>query len=508
MVDLEYLKLSPWGKFAYNFKAFFKGLPAKLAGFFKAIPKKLYKFWLAFAGIFITIGRAAKDGDWRTRTSFAVMGFGQFTRKQFLRGFISLIFEVLFILYMVFFGGNYLAQMGSLGEVAEVAVKDPLTGITTYEYYDDSLLILLYSLITIFIMVAFLYVWYQSVKGSFLSQQFDEAHIPLPTDKDDIKSYANENYHKTMLAVPVLGLVIFTVIPIVFMILIAFTNYGVDEQNIPHIPPGDLFQWVGFENFANLFGGGLASDSAKFAFTFGSVLLWTVIWAFFATFLNYILGMVVAIMINKKGIRFKKLWRTILVITIAVPQFVSLLFMSQILADNGLINNLLQSWGWIDSYIPFLSTDGNIARTMIIIINVWVGIPYSMLICTGILMNIPEDLYESARIDGAGPVRAYMKITLPYMLHVTTPYLITQFIGNLNNFNVIFLLSGGVPISGDLHNAGSTDLLITWLYKLTFKYNEYGMASVIGIFTFVIVAVTSLILYNRSKAVRNEEEFM
>lgn len=507
MVDLDYLRLSPWGKFAYNFKAFFKGIPTKLATFFKAIPKKLYKLWLAFAGIFTTVGRAVKDGDWKTRVSLAVMGFGQLTRKQILRGVTYFVFEALFILYMVFYGGNYLAQMGSLGEVAEVAVKDPLTDITTYEYYDDSLLILLYSLITIFIMVAFVYVWYQSVKGSFLSQQFDEAHIPLPTDKDDIKSYANENYHKTMLAVPVLGLVIFTVIPIVFMILIAFTNYGIDGDE-QHLPPGDLFQWVGFANFDKLFKGGLAAGSKKFAFTFGSVLLWTVIWAFFATFLNYILGMVIAIMINKKGIRFKKLWRTVLVITIAVPQFVSLLFMSQILADNGLINNLLKSWGWIDSYIPFLSTDGNIARTVIIFINVWIGIPYSMLICTGILMNIPEDLYESARIDGAGPFRAYMKLTLPYMLHVTTPYLITQFIGNLNNFNVIFLLSGGVPIADNLHNAGSTDLLITWLYKLTFTYKEYGMASVIGIFTFVIVAVTSLILYNKSKAVRNEEEFM
>lgn len=507
MVDLEYLKLSPWGKFVFKFKAFFKGLPAAFAAFFKAIPKKLYKMWLAFAGIFITIGRAAKDGDWRTRTTFAVMGFGQLTRKQFLRGIVYLVFEVLFILYMVFFGGGYLAQMGSLGEVAEVIVIDPITNLPKYEYYDDSLLILLYSLVTIFIMVAFLYVWYQSVKGSFLSQQFDEAHIPLLSDKDEIKSYANENYHKTMLAVPVLGLVVFTFLPIVFMILIAFTNYGADGR---HMPPGDLFEWVGFENFINLFGGGLASSSKKFAFTFGSVLLWTVIWAFFATFLNYILGMIVAIMINKKGIKLKKLWRTVLVITIAVPQFVSLMFMSQILADNGLVNKLLESWGWIESgtYIPFLSTDGNLARTLIIIINVWVGIPYSMLICTGILMNIPEDLYESARIDGAGPVRAYMKITLPYMLHVTTPYLITQFIGNLNNFNVIFLLSGNVPISDKLHNAGSTDLLITWLYKLTFNYNEYGMASVIGILTFVIVAVTSLILYNKSKAVQNEEEFM
>ena len=220
--------------------------------------------------------------------------------------------------------------------------------------------------------------------------------------------------------------------------------------------------------------------------------------------------MIVAILINKKGVRCKKLWRTILVMTIAIPQFVSLMFMSQLLADHGLLNNLMLKWGWIDKPIPFL-TDGTLARVMIIIINMWIGIPYTMLICTGILMNIPQDLYESARMDGAGPIRAYMKITLPYMLHVTAPYLITQFIGNLNNFNVIFLLSGGNPpldMSGVPTGAGKTDLLITWLYKLTVTESQYGVASVIGIFTFVIVAVLSLILYNRSKSVKNEEEFM
>lgn len=220
--------------------------------------------------------------------------------------------------------------------------------------------------------------------------------------------------------------------------------------------------------------------------------------------------MIVAILINKKGVRCKKLWRTILVMTIAIPQFVSLMFMSQLLADQGLLNNLMLKWGWIDKPIPFL-TDGTLARVMIIIINMWIGIPYTMLICTGILMNIPQDLYESARMDGAGPIRAYMKITLPYMLHVTAPYLITQFIGNLNNFNVIFLLSGGNPpldMSGVPTGAGKTDLLITWLYKLTVTESQYGVASVIGIFTFVIVAVLSLILYNRSKSVKNEEEFM
>ena len=502
MVDLEYLKMSPFEKFGYNFKSFFKRMPSRLKAFFKAIPKKLYKLWLAFAGIFINIGRAARDGDWKTRTSFGIMGFGLFFRKQYLRATLYLLFEVLFVLYMVFFGWKYLVKIGSLGEVAHVEAWNEALGIYEDRFYDNSLLILLYSLLTIFIMAAFVYMWYQNVKGNLLSQQFVEAHLPVPTTKDDIHSYANENYHKSLLSIPMLGLVVFTILPIFFMVFIAFTNY--DKA---HMPPHELFHWTGGDNFATLFGGGISANSKVFAYTFGEVLLWTVVWAFFATFTNYILGMIVAILINKKGVKCKKLWRTILVITIAVPQFVSLMFMSQLLADQGLINNLLLKWGWIDKALPFL-TDGTFARATIIIVNIWIGIPYSMLICTGILMNIPQDLYESARIDGASPVRAYMKITLPYMLHVTTPYLITQFIGNLNNFNVIFLLTGGNPSSLDMQYAGKTDLLITWLYKLTVSESQYGIASVIGIVTFVIVAVLSLILYNRSKSVKNEEEFM
>ena len=125
-----------------------------------------------------------------------------------------------------------------------------------------------------------------------------------------------------------------------------------------------------------------------------------------------------------------------------------------------------------------------------------------------ILRNIPADLYESAKIDGASPLRTYLRITLPYMWFVTTPYLINTFVGNINNFNVIFLLTGGAPLLTELQNAGQTDLLITWLYKLTYNEQNYSFAAVIGIITFIIIAVISLIFYNRSNAVKNEEEFM
>ena len=237
-------------------------------------------------------------------------------------------------------------------------------------------------------------------------------------------------------------------------------------------------------------------------------------WAFFATFTNYFLGMFVAIMINKKGIKLKKMWRGILVLTSAVPQFVSLLYISKMFATNGLLNGMLLDWGIFDNisqYIRFWE-EKNLARIMVIIINIWIGIPYLMLIATGILMNIPADLYESAAIDGANTFQQYTKITLPYMLFVTGPYLLTSFIGNINNFNVIFLLTGGGPKNPALLTsagaAGDTDLLITWLFNITTgAESKYYMASVIGIMIFVVVSTLSLISYNLMPSTRNEEDF-
>ena len=215
----------------------------------------------------------------------------------------------------------------------------------------------------------------------------------------------------------------------------------------------------------------------------------------------------VAILINKKGIKFKKLWRTILVMTIAVPQFVSLLYVGKMFAADGLVNAYLLKWGWIDKAIPFW-INPTYAKILIIVINCWIGIPYLMLIATGLLMNIPEDLYESARIDGANPFQMFMKITLPYMLFVTGPYLLTQFTGNLNNFNVIFLLTQGQPQSMNLTGgAGYTDLLVTWLYKMTVQDTDYKMAAVIGIMVFLVTAVISLVVYNVLPSVKDEEGF-
>jgi arabinogalactan oligomer/maltooligosaccharide transport system permease protein len=197
--------------------------------------------------------------------------------------------------------------------------------------------------------------------------------------------------------------------------------------------------------------------------------------------------------------------------TIAIPQFVSLLYVSKLFDSSGLIGRLIVEPVRYLTGFNSLWESPMAARILLIVINIWVGIPYVMLMATGILMNIPQDLYESAKIDGANGTQQFMKITLPYMLFVTGPYLLTSFVGNLNNFNVIYLLSEGNPIKGVAGGAsvGHTDLLITWLFKMTFGSTEskYYMASIVGILIFVVVAVLSLIIYNVIPSTKNEEDY-
>ena len=459
-----------------------KSIGSRIGAFFRWIGRDL-------ADIGITFAR----GDWKTRISFLVVGLGQILRGQYVRGISVLCLAAAMLFYIFGFGLSYLKDILTLGTQGRGFNPDG-----TISLGDNSFLILLYGILTIIVILALVLVWRINLRQNREAQELLSQGKALPSNRKDLYSVLDRNFDKTLLALPVLGIFVFTVLPIIFMICVAFTNYDYNHQ-----APAKLFTWVGLENFRNIFSIG----GEGYGGTFFTVLAWTLIWAFFATFLNYFLGMAVAIMINKKGIRFKKLWRTILVMTIAVPQFVSLLYIGKMFASDGLVNAYLLKWGLIQKAIPFW-TNPTYARILIIVINLWIGIPYMMLIATGLLMNIPEDLYESARIDGANSFQMFFKITLPYMLFVTGPFLLTQFIGNLNNFNVIFLLNQGRPQSMNLKGgAGYTDLLVTWLYKMTINDTDYKMAAVIGIMVFIVTAVISLVVYNFLPSVKDEEGF-
>ena len=435
-------------------------------------------------------------GNLKTKLSYIIMGSGMFLNGQIVKGLIFLSIQVSYIQYMVNKGIYYLQMLTTLGTKTQGEVWDESLQIFQIQQGDNSMLLLLFGVSTVLLSIIIfgIYVWNTNI--AYRNEMTIKNNKKPDSFRHEVKELFNTKFHFTVLSIPVVLTFLFTIVPLIFMILMAFTNYNRDHQ-----PPGNLFTWVGFNNFSQVL-----FDNPLWSETFSRLFIWTIVWAIFATFLNYILGMLLAILINSKGIKLKTMWRTIFVITIAVPQFVSLLLMSKLLADTGALNNLLINLGIIDQHIGFLS-NGDIAKVVVIVINLWVGVPYTMLITSGILMNIPQDLYEASKIDGASPFKQFMHITLPYMLHVTTPYLITQFIGNINNFNVIFLLTGGGPLSLNLYQAGETDLLVTWLYKLTVNEQNYALASTIGIIIFVVLAFISLVAYNKSSSVQNEEDF-
>lgn len=507
MTTIQYLSLNKFERFFVSLGNFFKNFGKGFVNFFTKMPSFFMKLGNKIAAPFVVLADAWKKGSWGVRTNFLVMGFYQLTHHEVFRGILYLLYEAVFIWFLIATGIPYLAKLGTLGTFSPdtVYLSDPGQGLTTsIAGGDKSFSILLYSIVTFLLAIIFIVLWFYSIRDAKSLQ--DNNYVGRFSKNGQVfDDLLNKNYHTLLLAVPLVGLVAFTVIPVVFMIITSFTNYSSVQIN--------LFDWVGMDNYSEFFVGSTnAGGSSGLPTIFLKILAWTMLWALIATFTNYFLGMVVALLINKKGIKLKKLWRTVLILTIAVPQFVSLLLINQMLSGNGLLSNLFREWGWIEAGKGAFDY-AILARVIIIIVNMWVGVPYTMLISSGILMNIPEDLYESAKIDGASPFKMFTAITLPYMLFITGPYLLSQFIGNINNFNIIYLLSAGEPsmhLSGlGYGDVGETDILITWIYKMSMsgQTKNYAVACALGVLVFIVIAIFSLISYSSSNSVKNEEDF-
>lgn len=439
----------------------------------------------------ISFREVFKKGDGPIKGSFLLMGTANIFNGQLVKGLAFLVLQIGFVAWLVSNGLHALKMLQSLGTASQGWVMDDSLGIEVQQPGDNSMLLLLFGIAAIIVIGMFIFMYIVNLRSArkvYLSKQTGDR---LPNLKDDLKSLLNEKFHITLMSIPLLGVLAFTILPLLYMISIAFTNY---DHN--HLPPKNLFSWVGFANFGNVLTGDIAS-------TFFPVLIWTLVWAVLATVTTFFFGILLALLINAKGVKGKKVWRTIFVITMAVPQFVSLLLMANLFNGSGPVNEILQNWGVISQPIPFL-TDALLAKITVVVVNMWIGIPVTMLVATGIITNLPTDQIEAAEIDGANKFQVFKSITFPQILFVMAPSLIQQFIGNINNFNVIFLLTGGQPANSNFHSAGETDLLVTWLYKLTVSAADYNLASVIGIIIFVLSAVFSLVAYTRSNSFKTE----
>jgi len=248
---------------------------------------------------------------------------------------------------------------------------------------------------------------------------------------------------------------------------------------------------VGFENFSTVLTDPLVRDP------FVRVFIWTFAYAALSVFIQFAIGLFLAIVLNKPDLKLRRIQRSLLVLPFAIPAFLVVLVWAGLLNDEfGVINQTL------GTSIPWLF-DPTWAKVSCILVNVWLGFPYWFLVCTAALQAVPEELTEAARVDGAGPLQVFRKVTLPLLLVVTAPLLIASFAFNFNVFNNIYFLTGGGPYGVEQAVAGSTDILISYTYKLAFSTGQgaqYGLAATVSIFIFFIVAGISAFSFWRTKS--------
>lgn len=460
----------------------FKALPKRITGgfakagrWFKSIPTKIAE-------------RAAyvKNAPKAVKASMCLPGLGQIMQRQIVKGMVFLLVLGGYVTYMALAGGRAMYDFFSLG----VIPANPWLQIKG----DDSVIMMLMGLLSFIITGFYLSLHFANIRDAQRTFDYVARGNPIPNFRQSIGSMLDSKFYVTALVLPIFGVFVFNILPILFMIFLAFTDYGGDI-----VSTGALVSWVGFQNFASLFSLGNLGD------TLWKILGWNLLWAAGATFLNYFGGLALALLLNKRIVKGKKFWRAFPVLAYAIPGFITLLAFKFMFASGGPINYYITSGG--GGAVLFFGIDSKwTARTIGWLVNGWLSIPSSMLLATGILSNMNTDLYEAAQIDGASPWKQFIKITLPFVIFSTTPVLISQFMGNFNNFGVFYFLRGGIYCDG-YFLASDTDLLINWLYNLSIDNNYYSLGAAISIIIFIIASVLSLFVYVNSASYKKEDMY-
>lgn len=409
-------------------------------------------------------------------------GLGQLLSGHYIKGIAFMILNVLLssILWAGLFN-NIIYKFISLGDKPEVRTLFKSTP------GDNSLDYLVNGALFLIILIIFIIFYVVNLKSAAKLGDFVEKGNKIPTGEKYVEMVMDEAFVPVFLTPGVLGTIFIVFFPMLLTILIAFTNYSGPN----HLPPKNLFDWVGLENVVVLF------RYKELSKTFFVVAGWTLVWAVLTTVFNFGAGLLLAIITNSRRIKFKGVWRAIFILPYAIPSFVSLLVFRLMFNGLGPINALL------NTNIPFL-TDPLGAKIIAIAVNTWVGAPYFMVLISGALTNISDSLYEAADIDGATEWQKFKNITFPMLWIQLGSTMILTFAFNFNNFGAIYLLTNGNPADSSLRYAGHTDILVSWIYKLTMDNNLFSLAATITIFIFMFVASISLLTLARSKTFNQE----
>jgi arabinogalactan oligomer / maltooligosaccharide transport system permease protein len=276
-----------------------------------------------------------------------------------------------------------------------------------------------------------------------------------------------------------------TLVGVVYTTYISFTN----ADGLEHFDPS-TWDRVGLRNYREvLFDVELS--------TFLQVFEWTIVFALFSVVVSFAIGLLLALLLNDKTIRERAVYRMLLIVPWALPGTIAILSWSGILnSDFGYLNNFLEAIG-----LPRVNwlNDAYWARFSVVMVNVWLTFPFMMTACLGALQSVPDELAESARIDGAGAVARFRYVSLPFLRSVVTPLLIGAFAYQFNNFNIIYLLTRGNPPS-PTSDAGQTDILISYTYGLTITQQRFAIAASYAVLIFLIIGTISFVQMKMSRA--------
>lgn len=420
-----------------------------------------------------------KTSAYRSILTAPLPGLGQILNGQWQKGLMfllgSLFIYFIAIPYALGFGNYQGEGIAGLINLAQGGKR-----------LDRSILFMIEGIISLVFVFLAASIYIFSFKDVRKVEKKEMAGI-RPNNFFETKKMLRTDGFPFLITAPALLVIIFIVIvPIVTAIMISFTNMDPQNQN--------KFTWIGLNNYITIAKGqGIAGQA------FWHIFGWTVVWTLLASTLAIVLGFVFALLVNNERVRGKKFFRTVYLLPWAIPAFITIMFFSIMTSRGGIIPEALNSLFNVNLDIKNNTFQ---TRAMLILLQGWLGHSYIFLLTTGVLQAIPKDLYEAASIDGATGFQRTLKITIPLVLFQIAPMLINQYTFNFNNFSIIYLYNQGGPFNPQVYGnlAGSSDILISYIYKLTMESQYQAIGAAVTVFISIILIIISYFGYKNSSA--------
>lgn len=415
--------------------------------------------------------------------TFLLPGLGQIINKQYFKGLLFLLVSLFVYIVAIPYAlgyGNYQGEgISGLINLAKDGVR-----------IDKSLIFMIEGILAVFLVIIGIALMYISFKDVYKVRKNRIKGIRANNWFETSKTIREEGF-PYIVSSPALILVVFTVlVPVTTAILLSFT--GMDPQHQSKFP------WVGLDNYRRIaLGQGLAGE------VFWYILIWTVIWTLAATTLAILIGFLLAILANNDRVKGKTFFRSVFILPWAVPAFITIMFFSIMLSSTGALTEIMFN---LTGRLIEVKSNPTLTRIALILLQGWLGSSYIFLLSTGVMQAIPGDLYEAADIDGATGWQKIRHITLPIVLFQTAPLLVGQYTFNFNNFSIIYLFNGGGPFNPTRYGnlAGSSDLLISYIYKLTMDNQYQAIGAAITILISFGLMLFAFVGYRNSRAFKEE----